>query len=68
MKQKYQGDMDFMNLLDEEDRETFQEKTKEAKERAITENKLAKEEKELMENNQGVNQLVDRIASKSFQG
>lgn len=60
--------MDFMNLLDEEDRETFQEKTKEAKERAITENKLAKEEKELMENNQGVNQLVDRIASKSFQG
>ncbi len=68
MKQKYKGDMDFMNLLDQEDRETFQEKTKEAKERAITENKLAKEERELTEHNADVNQLVDRIASKSFQG
>lgn len=68
MGKKYHGNMDFMNLLDEEDRKRFLAKSKEDREHAITENKLAKEERELEEKDADVSQLTDRIASKSFQG
>lgn len=68
MKQKYHGDMDFMNLLDKKEQKHFQKQPQETKEKAVTENKIAKQEEEFQENNHGVNQLVDRIASKSFQG
>ncbi|MDE6568945.1 MAG: hypothetical protein K2K70_14640 [Lachnospiraceae bacterium] len=68
MAKKYHGDMDFMNKLDKEDRERFLAQPKEVQERAVTENKLAKEEQKLWEENAGVSQLADRLASKSFQG
>lgn len=68
MAKKYHGDMDFMNKLDKEDRERFLAQPKEVQERAITENKLAKEDQKLWEKDAGVSQLVDRLASKSFQG
>lgn len=68
MAKKYHGDMDFMNKLDKEDRERFLAQPKEVQERAITENKLAKEDQKLWENDDGMSQLVDRLASKSFQG
>lgn len=68
MAKKYQGDMDFMNLLDEEDKARFLAKSNEEKEHAVTENKVAKEEQKLWEKDAGVSQLTDRIASKSFQG
>ncbi len=68
MAKKYHGDLDFMNLLDQEDRERFLEKSEEVQERAITENKIAKEDQKLWEKDAGISQLADRIASKSFQG
>lgn len=68
MAKKYHGDMDFMNLLDQEDRARFLAKSKQEKEHAITENKLAKEEQKLLDKDAGVSQLADRLASKSFQG
>lgn len=68
MAKKYHGDMDFMNQLDKEDQERFLAQPKEVQERAITENKLAKEDQKLLEKDAGVSQLVDRLASKSFQG
>lgn len=68
MAKKYHGDLDFMNRLDKEDRERFLAQPKEVQERAITENKLAKEDQKLWEKDAGVSQLVDRLASKSFQG
>lgn len=68
MAKKYHGDMDFMNRLDKADRERFLAQPKEVQERAITENKIAKEDRKLLEQDAGVNQLTDRIASKSFQG
>lgn len=68
MAKKYHGDLDFMNLLDQEDKERFLEKPEEVQERAITENKIAKEDQKLWEKDAGMSQLVDRIASKSFQG
>ncbi len=68
MAKKYHGDLDFMNRLDKGDRERFLAQPKEVQERAITENKLAKEDQKLLEKGAGVSQLADRIASKSFQG
>lgn len=68
MAEKYHGDMDFMNKLDKEDRKRFLAQPKEVQERAITENKLAKEEQKLWEKDAGISQLADRLASKSFQG
>lgn len=68
MAKKFYGDMDFMNKLDKEDRERFFAQPKEVQERAVTENKLAKEEQKLCEKDAGISQLADRLASKSFQG
>ena len=68
MAKKYHGDMDFMNRLDKADRERFLAQPKEVQERAITENKLAKEEQKLLEKDAGISQLADRLATKSFQG
>lgn len=68
MAKKYRGDLDFMNRLDQEDRKRFLEKPEELQERAVTENKIAKEDQKLWEKDAGTSQLADRIASKSFQG
>lgn len=67
MAEKYHGDMDFMNHLDEEDRRRFLARPKEVQERAVTQNKIAKEDQKLWEEDAGISQLADRIASKSFQ-
>ena len=67
MAEKYHGDMDFMNHLDKEDRRRFLAQPKEVQERAITQNKIAKEDQKLWEEDAGISQLADRIASKSFQ-
>lgn len=67
MAEKYHGDMDFMNHLDKEDRRRFLKQPKEVQERAVTQNKIAKEDEKLCEEDAGISQLADRIASKSFQ-
>lgn len=68
MKQKYPEDLEFMEELSQEEREYFLNQPKEIQEKAIQENKVAEQEEKLREQNSWVNQLTDRIASKSFQG
>lgn len=61
-------ELDFLEKLNREDRERFFNMTEEEKRTVITENKLAHAEQRIQEENAEMNQLVDRIASKSFQG
>lgn len=60
--------LDFLNELDNEDRKRFFNMTAEEKRNAVTENMLAHEEERKREENADMNQLVDRLASNSFQG
>lgn len=68
MKQKYPKDLEFMEELSQEEREYFLNQPEEIQEKAIQENKVAEQEEKLREQDSWVNQLTDRIASKSFQG
>ncbi|HBI61296.1 MAG TPA: hypothetical protein DDY31_08815 [Lachnospiraceae bacterium] len=61
-------ELDFLNELDNEDRKRFFNMTAEEKRNAVTENMLAHEEERKREENADMNQLVDRLASNSFQG
>lgn len=61
-------ELDFLKKLDNEDKKRFYNMTDEEKRNAITENMLAHEEERKREENADMNQLVDRIASNSFQG
>lgn len=68
MGKDFPKELDFLEKLNREDRERFFNMTEEEKRTVITENKLAHEEQRIQEENAEMNQLVDRIASKSFQG
>lgn len=68
MKQKYPKDLEFMEELSPKEREHFLNQPEEIQEKAVQENKVAEQEEKLREQNSWVNQLTDRIASKSFQG
>lgn len=61
-------ELDFLEKLDQADREHFFNMTKEEQEKTIFENRLAHAEARVREENAEMNQLVDRLASKSFQG
>lgn len=61
-------ELDFLKKLDNEDKKRFYNMTDEEKRNAITENMLAHEEERKREENADMNQLVDRLASNSFQG
>lgn len=60
--------LDFLNELDNEDRERFFNMTAEEKRNVVTENMLAHEEERKREENADMSQLADRLASNSFQG
>lgn len=68
MKSKYPEDLEFMEELSQEEREHFLNQSEEIQKKAVQENKVAEQEEKLREQNSWVNQLTDRIASKSFQG
>ena len=68
MEKGVSGDLDFLNQLNQEDRQRFYRMAASEKKMTVTENKLAKEEEKLAEENADMSQLTDRIASKSFQG
>lgn len=68
MKGVLPEEVDFLEKLDAADRERFFNMTEEKKKKAIFENKLAHAEAKATEENGEVSQLVDRLASKSFQG
>ena len=68
MGEELPEELNFLEKLNRGDRERFYQKTEEQKKRAVTENKIAKEEEELRHADAAPNQLTDRIASKSFQG
>lgn len=68
MDKNMSDDLDFLKKLNKKDREIFSNMTDEEKKMAITENRLAKEEAKIQEENADTSQLTDRIASKSFQG
>lgn len=68
MEKNLPEELDFLKKLNQEDRERFYNMTAEEKRNAITENKLAHEEQKLEAEDAKMSQLVDRIASKSFQG
>lgn len=61
-------ELDFLEKLNSKDRERFFNMTEEEQKIVITENKLAHAEERIEEENAEMSQLVDRIASKSFQG
>ncbi|MBO5484520.1 MAG: hypothetical protein J5979_04840 [Lachnospiraceae bacterium] len=61
-------ELDFLEKLDAADREKFYNMTEEEKRKVIFENKLAHAEEKATEEGRQMSQLVDRIASKSFQG
>ncbi|MCI8563266.1 MAG: hypothetical protein HFH69_07075 [Lachnospiraceae bacterium] len=61
-------ELDFLKKLNSEDKQRFMNMTAEQKRNAVTENMLAHEEERKRQENADMNQLVDRIASKSFQG
>jgi len=65
---EFPEELEFLEKLNETDREIFSKMTKEEKQRAVTENKIAHEEEKMRRDNEQMNQLTDRIASKSFQG
>lgn len=68
MGKKFPEELEFLEKLDDTDRKIFFQKTEEEKQRAVTENKIAHEEEKMRRDNEKMNQLTDRIASKSFQG
>ena len=68
MSKEYPEELEFLEKLNDTDRKIFSKLTEEEKQRAITENKIAHEEEEIRRDNEQMNQLTDRIASKSFQG
>ena len=67
MEKAIPEELDFLEKLSAEDRERFFNMTEEKK-LTISENKLAHAEAKVREENAELNQLADRIASKSFQG
>lgn len=68
MDKNVSEDLDFLKKLSKEDRAIFSNMTDEERRMAITENRLAKEEAKIQEENADMSQLADRIATKSFQG
>ena len=68
MHQQHSNDLDFLEKLNDTDRQIFNNKTQKEKEKAITENRLAKAEEKLDKEGLELGQLTDRIATKSFQG
>ncbi len=68
MSKEFPKELEFLDKLNDTDRKIFSKLTEEEKQRAITENKIAQEEEEIRGDNEQMNQLTDRIASKSFQG
>ena len=68
MEKAIPEELDFLEKLNTEDRERFFNMTEEEKRLTISENKLEKKKKKVREENAEMNQLTDRIASKSFQG
>lgn len=68
MEKAIPEELDFLEKLSAEDRERFFNMTEEEKKLTISENKLAHAEVKVREENAELNQLADRIASKSFQG
>jgi hypothetical protein len=68
MRKDVPKDLDFLEKLNQQDRERFYHMTAEQRRETITENKLAHEEEKLEEENAAMSQLTDRIASKNFQG
>lgn len=68
MEKAIPEELDFLEKLNAEDRERFFNMTEEEKRLTISENKLAHAEEKVREENAEMNQLTDRIASKSFQG
>lgn len=68
MEKALPEEVDFLEKLSTEDRERFFNMTEEEKKRAVFENKLAHAEEKVREEDAEMSQLVDRIASKSFQG
>jgi len=71
-RRKYMADLsdglDFLKKLNSEDKKRFYNMTEEEQRNAITENLLAHEEERKRAENADMNQLVDRLASNSFQG
>ena len=68
MEKAIPEELDFLEKLNTEDRERFFNMTEEEKRLTLSENKLAHAEEKVREENAEMNQLTDRIASKSFQG
>lgn len=61
-------ELDFLEKLSEEDRQKFYNMSQEEKRTVITENLLSHQDDRLWDNDAGISQLIDRIATKSFQG
>lgn len=68
MGKKLPEELDFLDKLDDKDRAHFYNMTEEEKKKVIFENKLAHAEEKVQAEDGEMSQLVDRIASKSFQG
>lgn len=68
MEKAIPEELDFLEKLNAEDRERFFNMSEEEKKITIFENKLAHAEAKVQEENAEMSQLVDRLASKSFQG
>ena len=67
MEKNLPGDLDFLEKLNEEDKQRFFHMTEEEQRQTITENLIFHEEQRKQEENATMNQLVDRIATDSFQ-
>lgn len=67
MEKKLPGDLDFLEKLNEEDKQRFFNMTEEEQRKTITENLIYHEEQRKREEDTNMNQLVDRIATDSFQ-
>ncbi len=67
MEKNLPDDLDFLEKLNEEDRQRFFNMSEEEQRRVITENRIFHEEQRRQEENATMNQLVDRIATDSFQ-
>ena len=61
------SERNLMEKLGEDDRERFLEMTGEEKRTVLTENIINHQENRMMERDETMNQLVDRLATKSFQ-
>ena len=59
---------EYVENLNEEQREEFYAMSDERRKRCITENILNKQDNEMWEKNEGISQLEHRINTESFQG